>query len=54
MGNVVLLDILRHMVHKLGFIMWLWPSWWPSWIFRLAQGFLLAISLLFIVEILMM
>ena len=27
MGKVVLLDILRQVVQKLCFIMWLWPSW---------------------------
>ena len=54
MINEVLLDILRQMVQKLDFIMWLWPSWRPSWIYRLAQGFSLAIRLIFIIEILMM
>ena len=36
----------------------LWPSWrtswWPSWIYRLAQEFLLAIRLLFIIDVLIM
>ena len=31
MGKVALLDILGQMVQKLGFIMWLWPSWRPFW-----------------------
>ena len=41
--KVVLLDIPSQMVQKFGFIMWLWPSWRPSWISQLAQGYSLAI-----------
>ena len=54
MRNVVLLDILRQMVQKSGFNMWLWPSWRPSWMSPLAQGFSLTIRLIFITEFLMM
>ena len=52
--KVVLHDILSQLVQKLGFIIWLWPSWRPSWISRLAQEFSLAIRLIFIIEVLMM
>ena len=38
----------------LGFIMWFWPPWRPSWISRLAQTFSLAIRLIFFMEVLMM
>ena len=58
MRKVVLHDILSQIVQKLGFIIWLWPSWrpfWrPSWISRLAQEFSLAIRLIFIIVVLMM
>ena len=50
MRKVVLHDILSQIVQKLGFIIWLWPSW----ISRLAQEFSLAIRLIVIIEVLMM
>ena len=55
MRKVVLHDILRRKVQK--FYHMLWPSWRPSWrlswISRLAQGFSLAIRLIFIKDVLM-
>ena len=58
MRKVVLHDVLSQIVQKLGFIIWLLPSWRPSWqiswISRLAQEFSLAIRLIFIIEVLMM
>ena len=54
MRKVVLHDIRSQIVQKLGFIIWLWPSWRPSWISRLAQEFSLAIRQIFIIEVLMM
>ena len=54
MGKVVLLDILGQMVQKLGSILQWRPSWQPSWISQLAQGDMLDIRLILIIEVLMM
>ena len=54
MKKVLLHDIVGQIVQKLGFIMRRRPSWRPSWMSRLAQGYTLDIRLICILEVLMM
>ena len=50
---MLLYDILGQIVKKLDYIMCRRPSWRPSWISRLAQGYTLDIRLICILEVLM-
>ena len=54
MKKVLLHDIVGQIAQKLGFIMRRQPSWRPSWMSQLVQGYTLNIRLICNLEIPMM